>query len=56
MNEQAEAEVALAAMNRASEMARVRAARYGSKLAVWKNGSVEFTYPEITNAGQNAAE
>lgn len=56
MNEQTESEVALAAMNRASEQARVRAARYGSRLAVWKDGLVAFLDPETTDAEQGGTD
>ena len=56
MNEPTEAEGALAAMTRAAETARVRATRFGSRLAIWKDGAVVFVTPQTTGAEQGGAD
>ena len=55
MNDQTETEAALAAMNRAAEAARVRASRFGSHLAFWKDGAVVLVDPRINGAEQGDA-
>ena len=41
-----EVDLALRAMHRAAETARIRAKRYGSKLAVWRDGEVVLVEPD----------
>ena len=53
MNERTETEAALAAMNRAAESARVRASRFGSRLAIWKDGAVVFVSPNSKEEGKD---
>ena len=50
MKVKTESEHALAAMIRAAEIARVRAARFGSKLAIWKDGAVVLIDPNSEQA------
>ena len=47
---------ALVAMKVAAEKARERAARFGSKLAVWRNGSVTLIDPKETKVERGAVE
>ena len=59
MNELTEAEGALEAMKSAAAVARLRASRFGSNLAVWRDGAVALISPlaideEATGAGQAA--
>lgn len=56
MNDLTETEAALAAMKRAAESARVRASRFGSRLAVWKDGAVVFVAPQSNGAEQGGAD
>ena len=56
MNERTEAEGALAAMTRAAEAARVRATRFGSRLAIWKDGAVVLVSPQTNGAEQGGAD
>ena len=56
MNDLTETEAALAAMNRAAESARVRASRFGSRLAVWKDGAVVLLAPRSNGAEQGGAD
>lgn len=56
MNDFTDAEAALAAMKRAAENARVRASRFGSKLAYWKDGKVVLVDPGKNGAEQKVAE
>lgn len=56
MNELSEAEGALAAMTRAAEAARVRATRFGSSLAIWKDGAVVLVTPQTNGAEQGGAD
>ena len=56
MNNRTEAEAALAAMNRAAETARVRAARFGSRLAIWQNGAVVLIEPSPVGVEQSTDE
>ena len=59
MNENtSEVDLALQAMHRAAETARIRAMRYGSKLAVWQDGEVVLVEPndfEVTRDGEVAS-
>ena len=55
MKEQTETAAALAAMIRAAEAARVRAGRFGSRLARWNDGAVELVDP-TTKAAEQAVE
>lgn len=55
MKEQTETKAALAAMIRAAEAARIRADRFGTRLARWKGGVVVFVDPE-TNTAEQAVE
>jgi hypothetical protein len=50
MNQQTDRDSALAAMRHAAEKARERALRYGSRLAVWRNGAVMLLDPRRTKA------
>jgi hypothetical protein len=52
MNELTEFEGALAAMKRASAFARLRASRFGSHLAVWRDGAVALISPLTMDAEQ----
>ena len=59
MNELTEAEGALEAMKSAAAVARLRASRFGSNLAVWRDGAVALISPlamdaEEAGAGQPA--
>jgi len=56
MSSQTETEAALAAMNRAAETARVRASRFGSRLAFWKDGEVVLVDPIANGAEQGGAD
>lgn len=56
MNEPTEAEGALAAMNRAAQTARVRANRFGSRVAIWRDGAVVFVSPQTNGAEQDSAD
>jgi hypothetical protein len=56
MRELTETERALAAMNRAAATARKRASRFGSKLVMWRNGSVVLVDPRANGAEQDGAE
>ena len=56
MNDQTETEAALAAMNRAAETARVRASRFGSRLALWEDGAVVLVDPLTYGAEQGGAD
>ncbi|NJR42205.1 MAG: hypothetical protein HC767_05655 [Akkermansiaceae bacterium] len=53
MNKLTEAEGALAAMNRAAAAARLRASRFGSRLALWEDGAVVLISP-LTNYAEQA--
>ncbi len=55
MNELTEAEGALAAMNRAAAAARLRALRFGSRLALWRDGAVVLISPLAIDAEQDGA-
>ncbi|WP_411846742.1 hypothetical protein AAFN60_04050 [Roseibacillus persicicus] len=46
MKTRTETEQAMAAIKRAAKLARIRASRFGTKLAVWKDGSVIFIEPK----------
>ena len=46
MKTRTETEQAMAAMKRAAESARVKASRFGTKLAVWKDGAVAYIEPD----------
>ena len=50
MNIETETERAMSAMKRAAEAARIRASRFGSKLAVWRNGAVILVDPDAEQA------
>ncbi len=50
MSELTETDAALAAMNRAAEAARIRAFRFGSRLALWKDGAVVLVEPRTNGA------
>jgi len=52
MNEVTETERALAAMKTAAAEARVRASRFGSNIAVWRDGAVVLISPEAMAAEQ----
>ena len=54
MNQQTARDSALAAMRHAAEKARERASRFGSRLAVWRNGAVMLLDPRRTKAEQDA--
>jgi hypothetical protein len=59
MNELTEAEGALEVMKSAAAVARLRASRFGSNLAVWRDGAVALISPlamdaEEASAGQPA--
>jgi len=56
MSPRTETECALAAMNRAAARARIRASRFGSRLAVWRNGAVVLLDPRGTGAEQAGAD
>jgi len=56
MSELTETDAALAAMNRASEIARIRASRFGSRLALWKDGAVVLVEPRANGAEQDVAD
>jgi len=56
MNPHTETESALAAMDRAAAKARTRATRFGSRLAVWRDGAVAFLDPRRTWAEQDGAD
>lgn len=56
MNPQTETENALAAMDRAATNARTRASRFGSRLAVWRDGGVVLLDPRRTWAEQGGAD
>lgn len=56
MNPQTEADGALAAMGRAATRARMRATRFGSRLAVWRDGAVVLLDPRRTGAEQGGAD
>lgn len=56
MNELSEAEGALAAMTRAAEAARVRATRFGSRLAIWRDGEVVLVTPQTKGAEQGGTD
>jgi hypothetical protein len=55
MNELTEVEGALAAMKRAAAVARLRASRFGSHLAVWRDGAVALISPLAMDAEQGGA-
>ena len=50
MKTRTETEQAMAAMKRAAESARVKASRFGTKLAVWKDGAVAYIEPDAEQA------
>ena len=58
MNPNPKAEGALAALTRAAETARIRAIRFNSKLAIWKDGEVVLIDPKTNSnhvsAGKNS--
>ena len=56
MNNRTETEAALAALNRAADTARVRASRFGSRLALWKDGAVVLVDPLTNGAKQGGAD
>lgn len=56
MNDLTESEGALAAMNRAAEAARIRATRFGSRLAIWKDGAVALITPQTNGAEQDSTD
>ena len=56
MNPNTETESALAAMDRAAAKARTRASRFGSRLAVWRDGAVALLDPQRTWAEQGGAD
>jgi len=55
MNQLTDSNGALAAMRHAAEKARERASRFGSRLAVWRNGTVILLDPRRTKVEQDAA-
>lgn len=55
MNQKSESEMALDAMKRAAETARQRAARFHSRLAIWRDGKVVLIDPNEWKAGQDGA-
>ncbi len=56
MREHTETENALAAMSRAAVTARERASLFGSKLVLWRDGSVVLVDPQQNGAEQGGAE
>ncbi len=56
MNSRTESENALAAMKRAAANARARALRFGSRLAVWRDGAVTLVDPGTSDAEQGGAD
>lgn len=56
MNQCNETEGALAAMNRAAATARLRALRFGSNLAVWRDDAVVLIPPHANDAEQADTE
>lgn len=50
MSRKSESELALEAMKRAAETARLRAARFHSRLVAWGDGRVVFVDPDETIA------
>lgn len=56
MSNRTETEAALAAMNRAAVTARVRASRFGSRLALWEDGAVVLVDPLTNSAEQGGAD
>jgi hypothetical protein len=54
MREHTETESALAAMSRAAVTARARASLFGSKLVLWRDGSVVLVDPQKNGAEQGA--
>ena len=55
MNELTEAEGALEAMKSAAAVARLRASRFGSNLAVWRDGAVALISPLAMDAEEAGA-
>jgi len=49
MSNDSESQAALAAMERAAEVARLRASRFGSRLALWKDGKVVLVDPSSSS-------
>ena len=41
-----ETEQAMSAMNRAAESARIKASRFGTNLAIWRDGAVVLIKPK----------
>lgn len=52
MTDKKESERALAAMIRAAERARARARRFGSTVAIWKDGAVALVDPSTIGADE----
>ena len=45
-----ETEQAMSAMNRAAESARIKASRFGTNLAIWRDGAVVLIKPKTEQA------
>jgi hypothetical protein len=56
MREHTETEGALAAMSRAAVTARARASLFGSKLVLWRDGSVVLVDPRKNSAEQGGTD
>lgn len=55
MSDQIATESALAAMRRAADTARIRASRFGSRLALWRDGAVVLVEPTVNGQQQEDA-